>query len=108
MVFIFLLLWSLLLHCEARFRVGRNRRDTCFVIQTCGRSLSRVTVGNVTTVDGGLPGWLQLLLLLLDWLQRVTFVDSGYPVVAALVKHLSHLARSERRREVTPGTGGAR
>lgn len=98
-ILLLLLLLSLLLHREARFRVGRNGRHTCFVIQASSSGcLRRVSIGNAITA-AGLPGLL-LLLLLLDRLQGVAFVDSGHPV-AAFVEHLSHLASSEGRRQVT-------
>lgn len=103
---VLLLLLSLLLRREARFGVGRNRRHTCFVIQPCGR-LCRVTIGNVTSAIGNGPPSLLLLwrLLLLDRLQGVALVDSGHPV-APLVEHLSHLASTEGRRQISCGDAG--
>lgn len=103
MVSILLLLLPLLLHREARFRVGRNRWHTCFVVQAGSGSLRRVTIGNAITAAA--PPGLLLLLLLLDRLQGVALVDSGHPV-ATFVEHLSHLASSEGCRQVSSGSVG--
>lgn len=111
-----LLLLPLLLHCEACFRIGRNRRYTCFVIQprrhaaTVGRLSSVVTIGDVTAVVGLSCRGLLLLLLLLNRLQGIALVNSGYPVVTPFVEHLPYLSGSERRRQIatTAVGGGAR
>lgn len=104
MISILLLLLSLLLHCEARFCVGRNRRHTCLVVQPCRRRLRRVAIGNVTAaIIGSGPAGL-LLRLLLNRLQGIALVDSGHPM-APLVEHLPYLASAEGRREVTIGAG---
>lgn len=100
-----LLLLPLLLHCEARFRVGRNRWHTCFVVQAGSGSLRRVTIGNAITAAAPPGLLLLLLLLLLDRLQGVALVDSGHPV-ATFVEHLSHLASSEGCRQVSSGSVG--
>lgn len=63
-----------------------------------------VTIGDVTAVVGSGLSCRGLLLLLLNWLQGITLVDSGHSVVAPFVEHLPHLACSEGRRQITTAT----